>query len=77
MRQFKVRILEERRSLVKSGLFDKTFIRAIYENGLKEHGQFDIKREMWRIHLKAMALPNGDFWEIIKHIEWVLKILLD
>ena len=71
------RILEERKSLVKSDLFDETFIRAIYENGLKEHEQFDIKREVWRIPLKTMALPNGDFWEIMKHIEWALKIFLD
>lgn len=71
------RILEERKSLVKSGLFDKTFIRAIYESGLKEHEQFDSKREAWKISLKAMALPNVAFWEITKHIEWALKIFID
>lgn len=68
------RILKETKSLVCAGLFDKIFIAAIWDNGLKEQERLDDIREVWRIRLKTRRFPDGSIWKIFKFTEWHLKI---
>ena len=54
--RYESRILKETKSLADSGLFEKIFIAAIWEKGLKVHEELDSKRELWRIPLKMSKL---------------------
>ena len=70
------RILKETRSICKCGLFDKVYIAAIWEPGLKEKEHLDVRREVWRVRLKTRYLPSGSFWKAIRFIEWLIRIFL-
>jgi glycosyltransferase involved in cell wall biosynthesis len=72
--QHESRIQKETKSLVESGLFDKIFIGALWEEGLKEHEQLDAQREVWRVRLKTATFPENTFCKIIKYIEWMFKL---
>jgi len=72
--QHETRIQKETKSLIESGLFDKIFIVALWEDGLEEHENLDDKREVWRVTLKTAAWPENTFCKIIKYTEWMLKI---
>ena len=54
--KYESRILKETKSLVDSGLFEKIFIAAVWEKGLKVYEKLDGKREVWRIPLKTSKL---------------------
>jgi glycosyltransferase involved in cell wall biosynthesis len=68
------RILRETKSLAEFGLFDKIFIAAMWERGLKEYEDLDERRKVWRVRLKTATLPNSNLGKIIKHIEWSFRI---
>lgn len=70
------RILKETETIASSGLVDQIFIIAIWKEGLEEHENLSDKREIWRVALKTATFPDSAFWKIIKHIEWMLRILL-
>jgi len=72
--QHESRIQKETQSLVESGLFDKIFIGALWEEGFKEHEILDPKREVWRVRLKTASLPESTLCKIFKYIEWMLKV---
>ena len=54
--KYESRILKETKTLVDSGLFEKIFIAAVWEKGLKVYEKLDGKREVWRIPLKTSKL---------------------
>jgi len=68
------RILKETKSLVESGIADKIFIAAIWEDGVEEYEQLDRKREVWRVPLKISFFRNSQFGKVLRFGEWYLKI---
>jgi len=70
------RILKETKSIADAGLFTKIYIASWWTEGHADHELLDSKREVWRFHLKAMNLPEGFFWKLVKTVEWEIKIFL-
>lgn len=69
------RIFKETKSLVGCGMFDRAFIIAKWETGLKEREDFGTNRLVWRVPLKSRKLPQKMLFHIIKYIEWIVRIV--
>ena len=74
--KYESRILKETKSLADAGLADRVFIAAVLKNGVKEYEKIDNKRDVWRAPLKTSSLPDDTFCKALKHLEWMVKILL-
>lgn len=69
------RVLKETASLVEAGLFSRAFITALQQEGLAEHEQIDARRSVWRIPLRTRSWPRNLAVQVIKYVEYVVRVL--
>lgn len=69
------RIMKETKSISSLDIFDKIYICGVGGPGLEVHEQWDSKREAWRINLLLTKLPLGPVKNIVKIIEWTVRVL--
>jgi glycosyltransferase involved in cell wall biosynthesis len=69
------RILRETESLVDSGLFDRIYVGAIWDEGLAEHEELDTRRTVWRVPLRTRRLP-GIIGKLLRFLEWYIRLFL-
>jgi glycosyltransferase involved in cell wall biosynthesis len=69
------RILRETGSLVGSGLFDRIYVGAIWDEGLAEHEELDGRRTVWRVPLRTRRLP-GTIGKLLRFLEWYIRLFL-
>lgn len=72
--RYESRILKETKSISDSGIFNKIFIAAMWEKGLKVYEKLDGKRQVWRVPLKTGNLLCGFLNRALQHIEWMIRI---
>lgn len=69
------RVLKQTRSLIKSNVFEKITIIALWAEGLPEFEQLSDGVSLYRIKLLSRKLPKNLFFQFFKYIEFFLKIL--
>lgn len=69
------RILKETGSLVAAACFDRIFIAAMWQEGLKEREPIDNHREVFRIKLGTRRLPTS-LGKVVRHLEWGIRVFL-
>ena len=70
------RILKETSSIARREIFDRIDIIAIGDNHLPAREQLDECRRLWRVPLIASRLGRSVAAKVIRHVEWMLRILL-
>lgn len=70
------RILKETKSLVDSGLFERIYIGAIWDDGLAENEQLDNRRSVRRVPLRTRKLP-GILGKLLRFVEWYLRVFFE
>lgn len=68
------RVLKETESILKHGIADQVYIAALYDDGLLEHEQVRHRIELKRFHLASRKLPKNLLSQLIKYLEFVLRV---
>jgi len=69
------RILKETAFLTKKGFVQHIFIVALHELELSENEDIDSQRSVWRIRLKVRNWPNNLWSQLIKYIEFCIRVI--
>jgi glycosyltransferase involved in cell wall biosynthesis len=70
------RVLKETLSISKFNFFKELNIIALHEGNLLEQEELDKKRKVFRLKLLSRKLPKSILFQILKYIEWAVKIFL-
>jgi glycosyltransferase involved in cell wall biosynthesis len=70
------RILKITKTLADAGVFEEIHIGAMWEEGLEETERIDERRRVWRVRLRASALPRNFVTKSLKFLEWMAVIFL-
>jgi len=69
------RVLRETRAIASNGLFQEVHICALWADGLRKSELLDDKRFVRRIRLITKKLPTNIFFQALKYIELLIRIL--
>ena len=69
------RVLKETKSLVSHGRVDYVYMAGMWDPGLPEREIVDDKREINRIPLSSRGLPPNLFFQLIKYLELMFRLL--
>lgn len=70
------RVLKEANSLVCSGFVSKVYIAALHGEGLEEEQKYSEEIRAKRFNLKTRRLGKGFFIQVIKFIEFCLRVCI-
>ncbi|MFC7049266.1 glycosyltransferase family 4 protein [Emcibacter nanhaiensis] len=70
------RLTREANSLLGSALVQGIYVAALWEEGLKEREITSGGIEVWRVRLATRPLPKNIFFQIIKYLEFSLRLLV-
>jgi glycosyltransferase involved in cell wall biosynthesis len=68
------RILKITKTLVNSGIFEKIYILATWENGLPETELLDKTREVNRFPRRSTKTSYGTLWQVVATLEWSWRL---
>lgn len=68
------RVLKETKTILKHAIADNIYIAALHDDGLAEHEQIQHKIELIRFHLTSRRLPKNLLCQLIKYLEFVLRV---
>jgi len=69
------RVLKEIETLLNYQVFKKIIVIALHEGGLAEYERINNNIEVYRILLKTRKLPKNIFFQMLKYLELIYKII--
>ncbi|MCJ7529985.1 MAG: hypothetical protein MUO64_02990 [Anaerolineales bacterium] len=67
-------MLKETKSMADANLANQIYLVGIWKDGLKEHEQIDIKRQIWRVRPRLGTQESPLIIKALCYLEWQLRI---